>query len=712
MEALRGSCRGGYQRWLFLVLLTMLVLAFPSLDVTADDNLCYECHADRDLVKFEEGQEVSLYVDQVAFEKSVHGDLGCIGCHVDLEDMEYEHTAELERVNCGMCHEETHEIYKESVHARAIRAGVTDSARCSDCHGTHYILPKENPGSLVYPMNVEKTCDRCHGDVTFVEEHVGIPDRVLPGLIYKNSVHGRAVEAGIEGAATCSDCHSSHNLRPPLDPKSLISRQNVASTCGKCHQKAYDDYFGSVHGVAAAQGVSDSPVCTDCHGIHSIRAPLDPESSVAEQKISLTTCPQCHGAERLTREYGLSTLKVKSYLDSYHGLAKRGGDVVAANCASCHGVHDIRPSSDPNSMIHKDNLVATCGKCHPGASENFAQFPVHFTPSIERGSPLGDLIASYIRVFYLILIGLTVVFMYFHGGVDFIKKWLASRKRAGVKYYLRLTVNERIQHALLAISFIVLVVTGFALRYPDAWWVSIFFGDEPGSPMRGLLHRIAGIVCVLIGIYHVFYVIFTRRGRDQLKHLVPRPQDAKDMVSLMKYDFGLAEEAPKFGRYSYIEKIEYFGAIWGTAVMAVTGFVLWYDEFFSLLLPSWGVNVARVIHFYEAILASMTILVWHLYAVMFDPEVYPMNWSKITGYIPEDVMKHHHPLEWEEIEGMAVTEERPGTEDEDRLLEEAEQSRKRVRERVEGPWKLISDIRPYSSTRFKTDEAKKILNRK
>jgi formate dehydrogenase gamma subunit len=712
MEALTRTRRSNSLRTPLIVFATLLLATCPSLGAAAEDSLCYECHADRDLTKFEEGKEISLYVDQTAFENSVHGDLGCTGCHVDVEDMEDEHAAELERVNCGMCHEETDEIYEESVHAQAIRAGVTDSARCSDCHGTHYILPKENPGSFIYPMNVEKTCDRCHGDVAFVEEHVGIPDKVLPGLIYKNSVHGRAVEAGIEGAATCSDCHSGHNLRSLLDPKSLISRQNVASTCGKCHHKAYDEYFESVHGVAAAQGVSDSPTCTDCHGIHSIRAAIDPESSVAEQKISLTTCPQCHGAERLTREYGLSTLKVKSYLDSYHGLAKRGGDVVAANCASCHGVHDIRPSGDPKSMIYKDNLVATCGKCHPGASDNFAQFPVHFTPTIERGSPLGDLIASYVRVFYLILIALTVIFMYFHGGVDFMKKWLASRKRAGGKYYLRLTVNERIQHAVLALSFIVLVITGFALRYPDAWWVGIFFGDEPGSPMRGLLHRIAGIVCVVAGIYHILYVLFTRRGHDQLKHLVPRPQDAKDMISLMKFDLGLAKEAPKFGRYSYIEKIEYFGAIWGTAVMTVTGFVLWYNQFFSLLLPSWGVNVARVIHFYEAILASMTILVWHLYSVMFDPEVYPMNWAKVTGYIPEDQMKHHHSLEWEEIEGVAVTEDRPGSEEENRLLEQAEQSRKTARERVEGPWKLTSEVKPYSSTRFKTEEAKKILKKK
>jgi formate dehydrogenase gamma subunit len=568
--------------------------------------------------------------------------------------MEAEHTARLKPVNCGQCHEEVEKVYQGSLHAEAVKRGVVDSARCPDCHGYHYVYPQGHIMSKVNPLNLEETCDRCHADVAFVKEHRGIPDRVLPGMIYKESVHGRAVKRGIEGAAACSDCHSPHNLKSPLDPKSLISRQNVCSTCGKCHPEAFREYEGSVHGLAAKKGVGRSPVCTDCHGIHSIKAKVDPDSSIAEQKIAMTTCPQCHGAEWITREYGVSTIKVKSYLDSYHGLARKGGDVVAANCASCHGVHDIRPSSDPKSTIHKSNLVKTCGSCHPGASENFAMFPVHFTPSTGAG-PIGDKVASWVRVFYIILITLVIVFMYFHGGIDFIRKWLAARKREGVKYYERLTVNERVQHGVLAVSFIVLVVTGFALKYPDAWWVGIFF-HPPASPMRGLLHRIAGVVTVFLGVYHVLYMISTKRGRSHMIALIPVFQDLLDAFKLIGYDLGISNKRPKFGRYSYIEKIEYFGGLWGTLVMTLTGFILWYPKIFSLFLPSWGVNVARIIHFYEAILASMTILVWHLYSVMFDPEVYPMNWAKITGKISEEEMKLHHPLELEEMEGRKFQE--------------------------------------------------------
>jgi hypothetical protein len=120
------------------------------------------------------------------------------------------------------------------------------------------------------------------------------------------------------------------------------------------------------------------------------------------------------------------------------------------------------------------------------------------------------------------------------------------------------------------------------------------------------------------------------------------------------------------------------------------------------------VNVARVVHFYEAILASMTILVWHLYSVMFDPDVYPMNWAKVTGKISEEKMRLHHPLELEEIEGRKVVlqktqEERVGEE----VVAREEEKRAAERKKYRGRWDLISRMSPYSSKKFKLDQAKK-----
>jgi cytochrome b subunit of formate dehydrogenase len=216
------------------------------------------------------------------------------------------------------------------------------------------------------------------------------------------------------------------------------------------------------------------------------------------------------------------------------------------------------------------------------------------------------------------------------------------------------------------------------------------------------------VVTLFLGVYHVLYMIATKRGRSHMVALIPTFKDLLDAFKLMGYDLGMSKERPKFGRYSYIEKIEYFGALWGTFVMTVTGFILWYPKYFSLLLPSWGVNVARVIHFYEAVLASMTILVWHLYSVMFDPDVYPMNWAKITGKISEEEMRHHHPLELEEIEGRKLVSE--GTQEEraaEEVIARAEEKRAEERTRYRGPWNLISRMSPYSSKKFKLDQAKK-----
>ena len=133
----------------------------------------------------------------------------------------------------------------------------------------------------------------------------------------------------------------------------------------------------SIHGQAIARGNAQSPVCTDCHGIHSIKAHADPNSPVAEQNLSRDTCARCHEGVRLSQEFGVPGNRVSSYMDSYHGLAAEGGSVVAANCSSCHGVHNILPSSDPRSTINRANLDATCGKCHKGVTQKFTLTRVH-----------------------------------------------------------------------------------------------------------------------------------------------------------------------------------------------------------------------------------------------------------------------------------------------------------------------------------------------
>jgi len=218
--------------------------------------------------------------------------------------------------------------------------------------------------------------------------------------------------------------------------------------------------------------------------------------------------------------------------------------------------------------------------------------------------------------------------------------------------YLRMTLNERLQHFFLLSSFIILVITGFALKYPEAVWVQWFrslFGDY-AFELRGLVHRIAAVVMIADSIYHIFYVIFTKRGRRLIIDLWLSKSDITDVFGTIKYYTGKSKEKPKYGRFSYIEKSEYWALVWGNIVMGATGAALWFNNIFLPVLSSLGMEIATAIHFYEAILASLAIVVWHFYFVIYNPDVYPINKAFITGYLTREQMEHEHPLELEEME--------------------------------------------------------------
>ena len=219
------------------------------------------------------------------------------------------------------------------------------------------------------------------------------------------------------------------------------------------------------------------------------------------------------------------------------------------------------------------------------------------------------------------------------------------------KKYLRMTLNERFQHVNLFINFTLLVITGFALKYPEAFWVSPITDVPLGMTFRGFLHRLCGVLTLTLGGYHILYCAFTERGRQILKDMIPGLKDAKDLWETLKNNLFINRPAKeiKMGRFNFREKLEYLGLIWGTIVMTVTGFILWFKTEWLLYFPMWTYDVARAIHFYEAILATLTIIVWHFYSVVFNPDVYPMNWAWITGNLTEHEMKEEHGLELEKI---------------------------------------------------------------
>lgn len=211
--------------------------------------------------------------------------------------------------------------------------------------------------------------------------------------------------------------------------------------------------------------------------------------------------------------------------------------------------------------------------------------------------------------------------------------------------YLRWTRAERYQHWILAISFIVLAITGFALKYPEAAWVQPLLLFEGSFALRGWLHRMAGLAFVGLGIYHIGYMAFTPRGRSLLAALAPTRQDWADIKENMRFLLRRRETPPEFDHFSYMEKAEYWALVWGTVVMALTGFLLWFENLTLKIFPLWMMEVFTVIHLYEAWLATLAIFVWHFYFVIFNPEVYPLNQSMIDGYLTEEEMEREHGRE-------------------------------------------------------------------
>ncbi len=277
------------------------------------------------------------------------------------------------------------------VDERALKKTSHGQLSCTDCH-TGLDISKTPHADKIQPV----TCVDCHSDAR--SKHT----------THKNQVpeEGTPLEISI----TCKDCHGSH------------MNKALPGACGICHPEALEDYEGSIHGRAVARGSKDAPVCVDCHKGYRSTSPSSPNSPVHPVRIA-DTCSECHASEKLNKEYNLPTRRLETYRESYHGIANRFGDTTVANCASCHGSHDIRRSSDPKSSIHKKNLPATCGKCHPGANENYTKGKIHV--EVTRKEPLLYYVSS---GFKWLTIG-TMTALIGHIGLDLLAKFRRRRSR-------------------------------------------------------------------------------------------------------------------------------------------------------------------------------------------------------------------------------------------------------------------------------------------
>jgi formate dehydrogenase gamma subunit len=604
------------------------------------DNKCSECHDDFDFK---------------AFNSSKHKKIGCVGCHVEIKSLP--HKEELSPVKCERCHKKAAREFKISVHAAALRKGMEDAPHCWDCHGSHDVHSKLETESHVYPNQIPATCGsaKCHSNTDLAKKHK-IPI-LNPFGNYSKSVHAKKLAGGDMEAATCKDCHGGHAVLPVKDPRSTIHKDNVPKTCSKCHDDVYEDFVKSIHWKGYINGVRNAPVCTDCHLEHEIRPCDDPTSTVHHEKVP-ALCTDCHSQTGISKRYDLPLRTLKSYLNSFHGLALKSGNLEAAACTSCHATHLILKSNDPKSTVHPENLAKTCGDCHPGIGTELKTAKIHARD--DDPSLIGAKVINIVKTAYIWIIVISCISMLAFCFLDLIAKTRRKRKKAvgagdlhlepekPMRYFMRFNRVERALHLTIMITFTLLVYTGFCRSFPDAAFAYPMTKLVPYA-IRDWIHRVAGAIITLNMILQFLLFAFTKRGREQLKALFPKVKDLKDAVGLILYNTGLSSEHPHFGRFSFMEKFEYWALIWGTNLMAVTGMMLWFKEVTMKYLPYWTIDLAQVLHFYEAVLATLAILIWHFYWVIFNPDVYPMDSKWITGKISEEHLMHEHYQEWESI---------------------------------------------------------------
>ncbi|MDP2360799.1 MAG: cytochrome b/b6 domain-containing protein [bacterium] len=525
-----------------------------------------------------------------------------------------------------------------------------------------------------------ENCLYCHGKPWMaVLDSAGVRNFHIDENVHRESVHGRFA---------CRQCHVDIDQVPHRTP---VQKVNCAVAChvidpytGRdfSHLQMAQDLANSVHGKSG-KGALDhrKPVCKDCHvnSIYWQKLPSNlerarnkclachenynelegdfkhlalhiSESEYWRTQKNFEACIRCHTDNELVSD-SLATLlidgtMVSSFLKSFHGRGFSFGDRRSPVCADCHGYHKVLSHTDERSMIHSSNLRQTCSAtgCHDGATVAFATAgSMH---DLYQGVKVHVLV--WVKRVYIWLIVLTIGGMMLHNLLDW-WSWRRHRKahaaaaakaeQAGAvrRVFRRLTPAERISHVIMFVSFTLLALTGVILWIPPerfgtlTHWVYFM-------PVRDWSHRVAAIMLTLVSVYHVGYALFTRRGRALLGTMLPGPSDIRLFFHNLAFMLGRRKDRPPFGFFNYSEKMEYWAFAWGSLVMTATGIILWWEHLGSKFI----VDLARLVHSLEAILAVAAIVVWHFWNVHWKPARWPMSEVWIDGRMGEEDMEEEH----------------------------------------------------------------------
>ena len=600
-----------------------------------------------------------ILLDRERFYRSAHGQLDCIECHTAITTQF--HTQFVPNVTCDQCHAAEQQRWNEGQHGKAFGAKDADAPDCNRCHGNyHELLPSTHTEAVIYPINGVGLCASCHGDAGILGRH---PDLKADAVeTYWGTIHGHGMtEAGLMIAASCASCHDHHRNLPIEDASSSMSLRQAVGTCGTCHTVVATTFTASVHGRCLfGDEPTSAPSCTSCHPGHGV-------IQVRTAKFQLQSVKDCGAAE-------CHPDRLETYDLTYHGKAVAHGGLETARCADCHHFHDVQETTSPLSLVHSSRIVATCSPCHSYADERFVAFIPHLRFN-DKTYPQ----TYYPWLFMTCLVVGTMGFFVIHsilwlirGLADLPKRRAAmARRTAGANtgapvYYQRFNLVHRLTHAVLFVSVIGLATTGLPLRYSETQWAQALMGVLGGVKVAGVLHRIFAALTILYAGMHFVYLWKLWRHAPKRPFwrtvfgptsLIPNWTDVKQFFQHLRWFFFLGPH-PRFGRWTYWDKFDYWAVFWGVAIIGASGAIMALSPIVARFAPGWVFNVALIIHSDEALLAASFLFAIHYFHVHLRPEKFAMDHVMFTGSLTDREMAEERPLELEQLEAERRLEER------------------------------------------------------
>lgn len=583
--------------------------------------------------------------------------------------------------NCLLCHQyrglgrldtSTNRIHLYFVDPEysAAHSGPHARLACTACHERDQVAVI--PHKQTTPVDCTRQChlssptglvrEFSHNDVKTALETSAHNTRTLQASRFSG---GPLLDSG---QSTCLYCHDEPVFRDPLKalPNFEKLHDRLADRCDVCHAQevAIDvDYY-----------------------LRHVTSRLQPARTALELAQD---CAVCHSDPQIRETHNLKDA-VAGFVRSFHGKAALLGDDSTANCISCHvapgkSPHSMLAQKDPQSSVNPARVADSCRStmCHPGADKDIAAAAVHLDLPTARGS-LEFLIAVTFIVLtiftfapsaMLVLLDLLQGVLGREHHADLHLMGLAQKVLAdprGRERIKRFRPRHRIQHWILTILFVLLVLTGFPLKFADRGWAGVLIQLFGGLQSARILHHWSGILLVVGFMAHILDVFFVlqKRARELETEghsnsyrkaftdlpMWITPGDVRKTFQLFAYLLFLRKERPTFGRFSPAEKFEYLGVFWGTMLLGLTGVLLWGEQISSHFLSGRILNIATIAHTYEAFLALIHVGILHIYNVILAPKVFPLSPATITGNTPvSKLIEEHSDLIKEVANDLGIT---------------------------------------------------------